>query len=196
MLAAKPYERERAVLYAERYAFSQNPIFGNFRGIGGNCTNFVSQCVYAGSCKMNYTATFGWYYISLDERAPSWTGVEFFYNFITGNEGVGPFGKEASADECEIGDVIQLARNGDGYYHTLIIVGFEEDTPLVAAQTDDAFMRPLSTYRYDYLRYIKILGVRFDVPDMTDCFDSVYNGIAIIPSASEEKPAEPENKTE
>jgi hypothetical protein len=188
MLAAKPYERERAVLYAERYAFSQNPIFGNFRGIGGNCTNFVSQCVYAGSCKMNYTATFGWYYISLDERAPSWTGVEFFYNFITGNEGVGPFGREASADECEIGDVIQLARNEDGYYHTLIIVGFEEDTPLVAAQTDDAYMRPLSTYRYDYLRYIKILGVRIDVPDVTDCFDSVYNGIAIIPDVSRGKP--------
>lgn len=182
MLVTKPYERERAMMYAERYAFSQNPVFGNFRGIGGNCTNFVSQCVYAGSCIMNYTATFGWYYISLDERAPSWTGVEFFYNFMIGNEGVGPFGKEVLPDECEIGDVIQLARNDGGYYHSLIIVGFDGDIPLVAAQTDDAYMRPLSSYRYDYLRYIKILGVRFDVPDVLDCFDSVYDGIAIIPS--------------
>ena len=82
MLVTKPYERQRAMMYAERYAFSQNPVFGNFRGIGGNCTNFVSQCVYAGSCRMNYTTTFGWYYISLDDRAPAWTGVDFFYNFI------------------------------------------------------------------------------------------------------------------
>ena len=182
MLVTKPYEREHAVLYAERYAFSQNPVFGNFRGIGGNCTNFVSQCVYAGSCRMNYTSTFGWYYVSLDDRAPAWTGVEYFYNFITGNEGVGPFGKEALPEECETGDVIQLGRERDGYYHTLLIVGFEGDDILVAAQTDDAFRRPLSTYNYDFARFIKILGVRLNAPAATDCFESVYEGIAIFPS--------------
>ena len=179
MLVTRNYEREKAVLYAERYAFSQNPIFGNFREIGGNCTNFVSQCIYAGSCKMNYTKTFGWYYISLDERAPAWTGVDFFYNFMTGNEGVGPYGKEATLDECEIGDAIQLGRNGDGYYHTLLIVGFDGDDVLVSAQTDDAYNRPLSTYKYDFLRYIKILGVRLEIPSTKDCFESVYQGIAI-----------------
>ena len=110
MLVTKPYRRERAVAYAAKYAFSQNPLFGNFAGFGGNCTNFVSQCIYAGSCKMNYTQTFGWYFISLDERSPSWTGVEYFYNFMTTNGGVGPFGRQASADELEIGDVVQLAK--------------------------------------------------------------------------------------
>ena len=180
MLVVREYERERAVAYAERYAFSQNPIFGNFRGIGGNCTNFVSQCVYAGSCKMNFTKTFGWYYISLDERAPAWTGVEYFYNFITQNQGVGPFGKEITEDECETGDVIQLGRNEDGYYHTLLVVGFEGEDILVAAQTDDAFRRPLSTYTYDFARFIKIEGVRFSAPSSADCFESVYNGIAIV----------------
>ena len=180
MFVIREYERARAAEYAERYAFSQNPIFGNFREIGGNCTNFVSQCIYAGSCRMNYTKTFGWYYISLDERAPAWTGVEYFYNFITQNQGVGPFGKEVSSDECEIGDVLQLGRNTDGYYHTLIIVGFENEDILVAAQTDDAFRRPLSTYNYDFARFIKIEGVRFEAPSSADCFDSVYNGIAIV----------------
>ena len=182
MLVTKPYDREKAVLYAERYAFSQNAVFADFRDIGGNCTNFVSQCVYAGSCKMNYTKTFGWYYISLDERAPAWSGVEYFFNFLVGNEGVGPFGKETVKDECEIGDVIQLGRNEDGFYHTLIIVGFEDDDVLVAAQTDDAFRRPLSSYRYDFARFIKIEGVRFEVPSTLDCFSSVYDGIAISES--------------
>lgn len=179
MLVTREYERENAVLYAERYAFSQNPVFGNFRGLGGNCTNFVSQCVYAGSCKMNFTQTFGWYYVSLDDRAPAWTGVDYFYNFITQNQGVGPFGREVDRDECEIGDVIQLGRNEDGFYHTLLIVGFEEDDILVAAQTDDALRRPLSTYTYDFSRFIKIDGVRFGIPTTKDCFESVYNGIAI-----------------
>ncbi len=187
MLVIKPYIRENALLYANRFALSQNPVFGNFRGIGGNCTNFVSQCIYAGSCKMNYTPTFGWYYISMDQRAPAWTGVEFFYNFITTNTGVGPFGREASPDEMEVGDVIQLAKNDEGYYHTLIIIGFEGDDPLIAAQTDDALGRALSTYEYDYSRYIKILGVRLDTPTNDECFESVYNGISIMNSESTAK---------
>lgn len=180
MLVTKPYLRERAVIYAKKYAFGQNPIFGNFRGIGGNCTNFVSQAIYAGSCVMNYTPTFGWYYVSLDDRSPSWTGVEYFYNFMTENSDVGPFGKEATPDEIEIGDVIQLGNNRDGFYHTLLVVGFEGEDPLVAAQTDDAYARPLSTYSYDFSRFIKILGVRIDADIKDDCFQSVLNGIAIV----------------
>ena len=180
MLVTKPYLRERAVIYAKKYAFGQNPIFGNFRGIGGNCTNFVSQAIYAGSCVMNYTPTFGWYYVSLEDRSPSWTGVEYFYNFMIENTDVGPFGKEATPDEIEIGDVIQLGNDRDGFYHTLLVVGFEGEDPLVAAQTDDAYARPLSTYSYDFSRFIKILGVRIDADVRDDCFQSVLNGIAIV----------------
>lgn len=181
MLVIKSYNRQRAVDYAKKYAFSQNPVFGNFRGIGGNCTNFVSQAIYAGTCVMNYTPTYGWYYISLDDRAPSWTGVEYFYTFMTTNTGVGPFGRVVSADMIEAGDVIQLAKNEGGFYHTLLVVGFDGEDPLVAAQTDDAYGRPLSSYTYDYLRYIRIDGARIEVADSSDCFESVYNGIAIVP---------------
>lgn len=175
MLAVKPYIRENAVAYARKYAFSQNPLFPNFAGIGGNCTNFVSQAIYAGGCVMNYTPTFGWYYISLEERSPSWSGVEYFYNFIIENAGLGPFGRVATSDELEIGDVIQLARNEEGYYHTLLVVGFDGEDLLVAAQTDNAYARPLSTYNYDYARYIKILGIRFDSPEQNLCFDRLMN---------------------
>lgn len=177
MLVIKPYVRENAVAYAKKYAFAQNSLFGNFAGIGGNCTNFVSQSIYAGSCEMNYTPTFGWYYISLEDRSPSWTGVEFFYNFIIENADVGPFGRVAASDELEIGDVIQLGREEEGYYHTLLVVGFDGEDLLVAAQTDNAYARPLSTYDYDFARYIKILGVRFDSPeDSTACFERLMQG--------------------
>jgi hypothetical protein len=201
MLATKAYQRERALMYAEKYAFSQNPVFASFAGFGGNCTNFVSQCIYAGSCIMNYKPTFGWYYISLDERAPAWSGVDYFYNFIIKNEGVGPYGREAGSDELEIGDVIQLGKMGEGYYHTLLVVGFDGEDILVAAQTENAFGRPLSSYTNDYARYIKILGVRFNSAVGSDCFDSVYNGIAIIgdgsqntapPTPTEPSPSAPE----
>ena len=174
MIIEIPYNRERAVEYAKKWALSRNPLFTDFTGGGGDCTNFVSQCVFAGCGVMNYTETFGWYYISLEERAPAWTGVEFFYNFITSNKGIGPFGRECAAEECEIGDVIQLGREADGFYHSLLIIGFDGDTPLVAAQTDDALRRPISTYVYEMIRYIKIEGVRIELPSVDDCFDKVY----------------------
>ena len=202
MLVTKPYKRENAVNYARKFAFAQNPYFASFAGIGGNCTNFVSQSIFAGSCQMNYTPTFGWYFISLNERSPSWTGVEFFYNFITSNQGIGPFGREVGIDELEIGDVIQLGRNEVGYYHTLLVVGFEGSDTLVAAQTDDAYGRPLSSYTNDYARYIKIDGVRFETPDDYSCFDELYNVNPIprpepAPDAPEESaPQQPPQSSE
>ena len=182
MLVIKPYNRDRAVEYARRWAFSRNPLFYDYTGIGGNCTNFVSQSLYAGSCTMNFTPIFGWYYLSDTERTASWAGVDFFYNFLTGNLGVGPFGREVAEGELEIGDVIQLGRTESGYYHSLLVVGFREGVPLIAAQSDDALERPLDTYTYDYARYLKVDGVRIRVADTGDCFASLYEGTAIIPN--------------
>ena len=57
------------------------------------------------------------------------------------------------------------------------MVGFDGEDLLVAAQTDNAYARPLSTYDYDYSRYIKILGVRLESPDTTDaCFERLMQG--------------------
>ena len=76
------YNRSQAVLYALFWAFSRNPAYYDFSYIGGDCTNFVSQSLYAGGEVMNFTPTFGWYFISSEDRSPSWTGVEFLYNFL------------------------------------------------------------------------------------------------------------------
>ena len=165
MLVTKPYIRENALQYASRYALSQNPIFGNFAGIGGNCTNFVSQCVYAGTCKMNYKETFGWYYISMEQRAPAWTGVEFFYRCLVGNvegigNGAGSFAKEVQLSDLEIGDFVQFGRATGDFYHTPIVVGFSNGEPLLAAHSYDAFGRRLRSYTYERLRCLHILGAR------------------------------------
>lgn len=180
MLYTKEYNRERALSYAMRWALSRNPLFRDYTGFGGNCTNFVSQAVYAGSCVMNYTPVFGWYYRSDGDRTASWTGVEFFYNFMTENMGVGPFAVEVAEDALEIGDVIQLYREDVGYYHTLLVTGFEDNTYLVSAQSDDAENRRLDTYMYDRARYIHILGVRVDLPPMEDCYEPLLLGESIV----------------
>ena len=68
------YDRKAAVLYAHAWAYGRNPAFYDYEQVGGDCTNFASQCIYAGSGVMNYTPVTGWYYNSSTDRTPSWTG--------------------------------------------------------------------------------------------------------------------------
>ena len=186
MIVEKPYDRERAVEYARRWALSRNPLFIDFTGIGGNCTNFVSQAIYAGLCVMNYTPDFGWYYISSTDRAPAWAGVDYFYDYFTGNPeftaangGVGPYGVEVPREAVMPGDAIQLAREDGTFYHTVIAVGFAGNEILVAAQSDNALGRPLSSYTAAAsMRYIHILGARIDLSE-NDCFENLINGVSL-----------------
>ncbi len=158
------YNRLSAVRYARRWAFRRNPEFYNFDELGGDCTNFVSQCVYAGAGIMNFSQELGWYYISPDLRAPSWTSVRFFYEFMTQNEGLGPYGYDAPLEMALPGDVIQLAYRGEDFSHTLLVVATgREPAPqniLLAAHTNDAYRRRLSTYDYSDIRLIHIEAVR------------------------------------
>ena len=48
-------------------------------------------------------------------KAAAFSGVEYFYNFIVGNEGVGPFAEESDAASLMVGDVVELGREGEGY---------------------------------------------------------------------------------
>ena len=155
----KGYDRVSAVAYARRWALGRNPAFYDFEYIGGDCTNFVSQCIYAGAGVMNYTPVYGWFYNSLNDRTASWSGVEYLYNFIVTNVSVGPYGHVVSEYEVEPGDVIQLGKSDGDFYHTMLVLTTEPEI-LIAAHSYDALNRPLSTYNYDVARYIHIDGVR------------------------------------
>lgn len=156
------YNRQAAVEYARQWAFRRNPKFYNFDKIGGDCTNFASQCVYAGAGVMNYTPTFGWYYTDINRRSPSWTGVEYFYNFLTGNKNEGPFAEETTLDRLETGDIVQLGNATGDFYHSPVVVAVQGNRIFVAAHTFDAFMRPLLSYNFASARGIHILGVRME----------------------------------
>ena len=159
MLVTKEYNRNNALQYARRWALDRNPLFFSFNGIGGDCTNFVSQCLYAGAGIMNYTPVYGWYYNSLSDRTASWSGVEYLYNFLVTNTSVGPYGRVVSETEILPGDIIQLGRADGSFYHTLIVLTTGPQI-LIAAHSYDALDRPLSTYTYDFVRFLHIEGVR------------------------------------
>lgn len=56
------YNQNKAIEYARKWAYSRNPKYYNFDLIGGDCTNFVSQCIFEGCPIMNDTKDIGWYY--------------------------------------------------------------------------------------------------------------------------------------
>lgn len=157
------YNREATTAYARKWALSRNPRYYNFDDIGGDCTNFASQCIYAGSLVMNYQKTFGWYYISANDRSPSWTGVPYLYNYLTRTSGIGPIGINVAMQEIQPGDIIQLAGSSTRFAHSLVVVAVGEvpsmDNILICAHTDDSLDRPLSTYEFADIRFIHITGV-------------------------------------
>ena len=186
MLIPVPYQRRRAVEYARRWALSRNPLFTDFSGRGGNCTNFVSQCILAGCGIMNFTPTFGWYYRSESDRAPAWSGVDELYRFLVGNpdfrmanRGEGPYATDArDARQIMIGDVIQLSNMAGEFYHTLIISDITDREILVCAHTNDALDRPLSEYNYSGLRVLHIEGANLFFDD-TAAYENLLNGVSI-----------------
>jgi len=157
------YDRAAAVDYARRWALGRNPAFYDYSAIGGDCTNFASQCLYAGCGVMNYTPDFGWYYIDANRKAPAWTGVEYLFNFLTRRErSLGPAARLCPPWEIEPGDLVQLSFDGERFAHTPVIVsageGGELSDILVAAHSEDALDRPLSTYDFRMIRFLHIEG--------------------------------------
>lgn len=153
-----PYDREAGVAYAVKWALKRNPAYYNFDNIGGDCTNFISQCIYGGAKRMNYTPTFGWYYNSVSSRSPSWTGVKFLNRFLLTNVSAGPRGKIVERSEIMPGDIIQLQNETGQIYHSLYALSIDDDI-LIAAHDDDSLFRPLSTYKYANAIFIKITEV-------------------------------------
>ncbi|WP_411677905.1 amidase domain-containing protein [Caproicibacter sp.] len=159
MLNEISYDRKKTVAYAKQWATSRNPKYYSFDGMGGDCTNFASQCVFAGCGVMNYQKDTGWYYNSPSDRTASWSGVEYLHDFLVGNRGPGPFAVETDASGIQPGDLVQLG-NGARFYHTPVVVAVEKDGIYVAAHTYDVYMKPLDHYFFSQVRYLHIAGAR------------------------------------
>lgn len=153
------FEKNLLKIYAEKWALSRNPKYFDFTTLGGDCTNFASQCLLAGAPSMNYERTYGWYYNNINDRSPSWTSVKYFYEFIVNNTSTGPFGRLININDCQIGDFIQLS-NGATFYHTLVVTNIINGIPLICAHSYNALLKPLTSYQYNDLRCIRIDGYR------------------------------------
>lgn len=158
------YNRDKAVEYAHSWALRRNSRYYDFEKLGGDCTNFASQVLYAGSGTMNYTKTLGWYYADSYNRTASWTGVDFLCNFLINNRSIGPQAEMVDVKDILPGDIIQLSfQGGDRFNHSLAVVktGYPADVGNIniCTHTYDRDNYPLSNYNWTNIRFLHIVGV-------------------------------------
>ena len=119
--AEHSYAREEAAAYAREWAGERNPQWGVYDGAGGNCMNYVSQCLYASGIPMDQSGDARWYWYSDSSRAPAWTGVDSFRDYVMNNTGYGLSAETGAAyGTGEQGDVILMSTAGN-YHHAVII---------------------------------------------------------------------------
>ncbi|NMA82995.1 MAG: hypothetical protein GX962_03915 [Epulopiscium sp.] len=140
-------DKKKIVSYALNNAKSSSPASGglnvpyyDFSQISGNydCTNFVSHALLAGGAVPYHTggkgiSSTGWYYVNLNTRSSSWSGVPYLHSFIINNKIKGPAGHSFSYERFDMrdgypyekGDILQFYSSSYGNWrHSTIVTGY------------------------------------------------------------------------
>jgi hypothetical protein len=164
------YDRKKVQAYAEAWWNSHNPRYLFFEN--DDCTNFVSQCLFAGNAPMNYTGKreTGWWYqgrIGNQEHwSFSWAVAESLRRYLT----AGSDGWHADAvdnpQKLTIGDVISYDWDGNGHYqHSVIVSEIDaKGMPLVSAHSTNSKNR-IWDYRDSYAWTSQTQYRFFHMPD-------------------------------
>lgn len=165
-----------AANYAKKYYNTRNSEYNQH---SLNCTNFVSQAVFAGggierrpSPRPNgiNETTSHWYsdrtYDCVGSNScryfyhesTSWIRVVDFHSYWKGR-GMGvttSFSKSTIVSNSLVGDVIQLQRSSDGrWYHSMIVNRKANGTVYLAGNTNNTYDKPLTDITAQSFRVIK-----------------------------------------
>ena len=156
------YNRIAAINYAKKWYNSFNSKFFDCSKPGGDCANFVSQCINAGGLEMNKDWNSKKPIECLNKlrnkfSTPSFVNAKKHYEYFCNNYRNGDIkeirNKNEIADiieECKkennpirLGDLLYFGYNS-GIYHCTIISDVEPTMIKFAAHTDSAFDKPLN----------------------------------------------------
>lgn len=138
-----------ACAYAETFALTPNPKYKYFENIGGDCTNFISQILFAGGLKQNN---------SWKPYTMPWIRVEDIYLYLTRNKLAVKLPNENSLSK---GCVIQFYTPEIGrYFHNgFITYELPNNDYLYCCHSYNKLNYPLSQifpHRYPVLRGLRI----------------------------------------
>lgn len=142
------YSGKDASSYAYTHALKPNPSYRYFASHGdggGDCSNFISQCLRAGGAPMAYSGPWPWWYKD-HAWSLSWSVAHSLYWCLKergklnlpGLKGI----EVPDIDMLNIGDVIQYEDKFKKVYHSAIITDFTYDRgsrlPLISQHSYDA----------------------------------------------------------
>lgn len=159
---ANQYQRINAVNYAIKYALSPNPAYKYFKIVNntsGDCSNFISQCLYAGNAPMNHT---WWYNTKVHSWSIPWAVANSLYWYLKtnqANKSPGVKGLEVKDKKLlELGDLIFYEDYKRVIFHSAIITGFNGSEPLVSQHSEEAlnipYKSPYESFRIHFLKII------------------------------------------
>ncbi len=136
------YNVTAAVEYSDEYALSYNTSYANFNGVGGDCANFVSQCIYAGGMpqvKCEPYGTNGWYYKSSSNRSATWTGAKYLRQWMGNNRG--KLVNDPSDADIFVGSPLFVDWTNDGVWdHAYFCIGMNSSgTPIINSHNLDRY---------------------------------------------------------
>lgn len=141
------YDRQSAVQYATRYALVPNKkykYFGVNQRIGGDCTNFVSQCLKAGGIPFSYDKKNPWWYnfeASTNVCSLSWSVAHSLFLHLRKSADNNTKGAKAlqtnNVSDLELGDLIFYENKSGVIFHSTIITAFS-GIPLVSQHSVEA----------------------------------------------------------
>lgn len=132
------YDVNKAVEYADKYALKYNPNYSDYNSIGGDCANFVSQCLYAGGLQM----TEDWFWKSYDNRSGSWAYCPSQVEYFT-KAGWKLIENPTDGQVVKGNPVYYYSSSKDRYSHAAICVGVNDaGVPVVNAHNAERYRVP------------------------------------------------------
>lgn len=141
------YNVSNAIAYADKYCINYNSAYNSYKGRGGDCANFVSQCLYAGGFKQDSD----WF-----KHSVAWINVmrqiahfKEYGNFLNAQNG-----------NLIKGNPIYFDWNGDGVYdHATICVGRNNNgTAILDSHTRDLYHATWTNWSFRRAATIQLHG--------------------------------------
>lgn len=126
------YNGQKAAEYALKHALNYNGDWiseASANGGGGDCTNFLSQCLLAGGWTMIGGLRFdrhAWYNYdpkARDDRSYTWAGAKPMYGFLQRTERT----RACTRIDLDVGDIVSGESATDGVTHHMLVTQIDKD---------------------------------------------------------------------
>ena len=145
-VALNSTQRAKIVTYAKKWWNKRNPAYTS---VNVDCTNFVSQAMYAGGWTEVtglYNSDTAWWHNGPDWPIPksyAWASATSFYNFARTHSA--RVTRYSSVYDLRTGDLLQYDIGATGKDHSMVVTSTATGGPYLTYHTTDTLNKPFST---------------------------------------------------